>query len=414
MGPQGTTHRAKRMLAAAFAIALIAAGCASSAKSGPGGGQSITVGVLADITGPGATISGTFLPGVKAGIGAIAAPAGYNIKYVVVDTGTTPGGVLSGAQQLVEQDHVFAVLPSSLLLFAGASYLSSHNIPVIGPAIDGEEWITSPNMLSILGYQDYRNVYSMIGDFFKSRGVTSLASIGYSIEPSSKEVSEANAVSAEVAGVKTGYLNVNFPLGSTNVDPIVLAMKSAGVDGLSTGIITNSAFALVRGLQEQGVKVKANLLPTGYGGDLVGGGPGAERDAQGSYFLTGAEPAEMHTAATEKFQNALRTYAGVTGDPTLEEYNGYLAVGALVAGLKAAGAHPTQASLINTMLGLSYDGQGLWSGHKLSFAMNRRGGAISSVDNCIWITQYLGSTFHLVPGFDPICGHQVPGKRVPS
>ena len=40
----------------------------------------------------------------------------------------------------------------------------------------------------------------------------------------------------------------------------------------------------------------------------------------------GYEPVEMHTAATEKLQNALSTYAGVTGDPTEAEYHGYLSV----------------------------------------------------------------------------------------
>jgi hypothetical protein len=53
---------------------------------------------------------------------------------------------------------------------------------------------------------------------------------------------------------------------------------------------------------------------------------------------------EMHTTATEQFQNALRTCAGVTRDPTSGEYVGYLTIDALVAGHKAAGPHPTQSS----------------------------------------------------------------------
>ena len=51
---------------------------------------------------------------------------------------------------------------------------------------------------------------------------------------------------------------------------------------------------------------------------------------------------EMHTTATENFQSALSTYAGVTGDPSFSEYYGYLSVDALVQGLKVV--EPTRPS----------------------------------------------------------------------
>jgi branched-chain amino acid transport system substrate-binding protein len=424
----------RRLLVVASIVLMVAAACSSSSKStgtspaggttagssvggttagsSSGGGKSITVGVLADLTGPGANISNTFPQGVKAGIG-LAAKDGYNIKYVTADTGTTPAGVLAAAQKLVLEDHVYAVISSSVLLFSGAKFLADHGIPVFGAGVDGTEWISTPNMFSIIGYQDYTKVYTMFGDFLKSKGVTSLGSVGYGIEPSSKENAEENAASAQHAGIKVGYLNTAFPLGGTNVGPLVLAMKAAGIDGLATSIVTNSSFAIVEGLKQQGVTLKVNLLPTGYGGDLIGGGPGAERSAQGSYFLTGAQPVELHTAATEQFQKALQTYAGVTGDPTFSEYNGYLAIAAMEAGLKAGGTNQTQAQLINNMLNLKgFEGRGLWGGHKLSFAMADRG-TISSVDNCIWFEHYVGSVFIPVPGFSPICGSVIPGETVP-
>jgi len=31
---------------------------------------------------------------------------------------------------------------------------------------------------------------------------------------------------------------------------------------------------------------------------------------------------------------------------------------------------------------------------------------------CAWITQFVGDSFHLVQGADPICGDTVPGKKV--
>jgi branched-chain amino acid transport system substrate-binding protein len=170
--------------------------------------------------------------------------------------------------------------------------------------------------------------------------------------------------------------------------------------------------AIVQGIRQEGLNLKGALMATGYGGDLVQGGPGASSAAQGVYFSTSQEPVEMDTSAIQQFQNALSTYAGVTGDPTFAEYQGYLAVDAFVEGLKAAGSNPTQASLIDALLGITnYNGAGLYGTHSVSFALPGRGDT-SGADNCFWVTQYQGSTFHLVAGADPICGALVPGKKV--
>jgi branched-chain amino acid transport system substrate-binding protein len=409
------------------AVGLIAAaGCSSSSKSGStsptsggsssptsgggsGGGKTYTVGVLTDLTGPGATNSFTIPKGVQAGIGR-AAREGYNIKYVVADTGTSPTGVLTGAQKLVREDHVFAVIANSALTFAAAPYLKSQGIPVIGAAVDQDEWVRNSNMFSIIGTQDYSKVYSMFGQFFQAVGVTNLASLGYSISPSSAKSAKGAALSVEQYGIKVGYLNAEFPFGGTNTGPAVLAMKSAGINGFSGAVQTNTVFAIINGLRDAGVTNVKSLMATGYGGDLVQGGPGAVQSAQGVYFLTSFEPVEMKTDATKQIQSDLQHYAGVpTGVPTFAEYQGYVSIDLFVQGLKAAGANPTQASLINALLGMTaYNGAGLWGTHTLSFAMADRGQA-SGIQNCWWITQFQGETFHLVSGMTPLCGKVLPG-----
>jgi branched-chain amino acid transport system substrate-binding protein len=80
-------------------------------------------------------------------------------------------------------------------------------------------------------------------------------------------------------------------------------------------------------------------------------------------------------------------------------------VAAFVQGLEAAGAHPTQASFINAMLGINdFTGEGLYASHDLTFALAGRGQA-AGVDNCDYVSEYSGTTFRLVPGMGPICGH---------
>jgi branched-chain amino acid transport system substrate-binding protein len=383
----------------------------SSGASGSAASKTYTLGVLTDLTGAGSSAAKSTPLGVQAGVG-LANSEGYHLKYVVADTGSTPSGALTAAERLVDEDHVFAVIAVSGLTFGAAPFLAAHHIPVIGSASDASEWLTLPNMFSIIGYENYNNVYSTFGDFFKLEGATNIASLGYSISPSSSESAKGTALSAQAAGLKVGYLNAEFPFGGTDTGPVALAMKSAGVDGFTGAIELNTFLALNTDLRQEGVTLKVPLTATGYGGDLIQGGPGASANAQGVYFLSSYEPVEMQTPATQKFQSALQKYAGVTGDPTSNEYWGYVSIDAFVTGLNAAGNNPTQQQFITAMLGINnYTAAGLWGTHSISFAVASRGQALNA-DNCIWVAQYSGTTFHLVSGAEPICGAIVPGMHV--
>src|SRR5258708_11961527 len=101
----------------------------------------------------------------------------------------------------------------------------------------------------------------------KSQGATKCASLGYAGSPSSALAAVGFNKSCEMVGLKSGYLNTQFPFGSTNVGPIALAMKAAGVDGLFLPTHPSTSFALIVALHLLGVKLKASLLPTGYGAD---------------------------------------------------------------------------------------------------------------------------------------------------
>jgi branched-chain amino acid transport system substrate-binding protein len=255
-------------------------------------------------------------------------------------------------------------------------------------------------------------VETTTGLVLKTLGAKNFASLGYGIAPSASAGAKAAAVSAQLAGIKVGYLNANFPLG-TNVGPAVLAMKSAGVDSFEGALAQNTSFAIIAGLRAEGIQLKAPILTVGYGGDLLQAGSDTEQQAQGAYFIRTYEPIEMHTPATVELVNAMQTYAHVPPpEITDTEYISYLAVNALVTGLRAAGSNPTQQQVINAMLGVrSWNAAGLYGAHLQGFAMDQRGGG-SGADNCLWVVQWLGSTFHLVPGADPVCGNVVPGKTV--
>ncbi|ADP83990.1 ABC transporter substrate-binding protein [Pseudofrankia inefficax] len=401
--------------AATAAAMLLAAGCGSSKSGGtPGGGdqaakQTITVGVLADLTGAAASGNKTVVDGVKAGT-VYASRNGYTIKYIVADTATNPTTALAAAQKLVTQDHVFAVIGQSALFFAAAPYLTAHNVPVVGISEDGPEWATSKNMFSVIGALQNTKVAETTGKQLKLLGVTNFATLGYSVSPSSSEAASSNAVSAETAGIKVGYLNAKFPFGSTDVTTEVLAMKKAGINGFMATVDPNTAFALIQGLRTQGVNLKAALLPTGYGGDLFQAGPGALQEAQGVYFTLGFEPVEMQTAATKQFVSDL-TSAGIKTEPTFASYIGYTSIGLLVQALQTAGKSATPASVLTALSGIhKFTAMGLFGTHSLD--INDRENIVQGADNCSWLVRLEGSAFKLVDGGEPICGAVIPGKTV--
>jgi ABC-type branched-subunit amino acid transport system substrate-binding protein len=403
-----TRRTIARLAIVAGAAAVIAAGCSSSTHSSTGSAShTVKIGVLTDATGLAASSNFTFVNGIKAG-SVLAARSGYKIEYVLADTQSMPAGAFAAAKKLVEQDHVFAIVAQSALLFAAANYLTKTNIPIIGAAEDGPEWFTAKNMFGVYGTPHEEVVSTTFGQFMKEHGATTIGALGYSISPSSSESAKGAAKSAQAVGLKVGYLNASFPFGSTNVAPEALAMKNAHVDGFYASVDPNTGFSLVTALRQAGQDQKAVLLPTGYGGDLLQAGPGALQEAQNVYFTLTYEPVEMHTAATQQFQTDLKA-VGVTGDPTYAEYNGYLSVGMLVRGLQSAGAHATEVSVLQALSGIhNWDAYGLVGSHPLD--INNR--TASGETNCIWVAKLSGSVFQLVPGADPICGTLVPGVTV--
>jgi branched-chain amino acid transport system substrate-binding protein len=382
---------------------------AAAASPNKCGSHVYTLGLLTDLTGPAASGNKTSPTGIKAGE-YLAHKAGCKIKYVVGDTATSATGALASAQKLVEQDHADAVVAVSSLALTATDWLTQHGVPVIGVAEDGPEWVTAKNMFSVFGPLNATQVTTTFGKFFKMEGATNLASLGYSVSPLSSEETEGIANSAKKAGLKVGYENASFPFGSTNVQPVALAMKNAHVDSFTAETDPNTAFALLSALRQEGAHIKVALQATGYGGDLSQAGPGALTAAQGVYFLSPFEPLEMHNAATAQFKKAL-TSAGVTGDPTYAEYAGYTSVALFLDALKNAPANPTSAQLISALGKVkNFNAAGLLGSH--GFNLSQRSGFVTGPSNCFFVTHYSSGKFALVHGADPVCGTIIKGETV--
>ncbi|WP_255826082.1 ABC transporter substrate-binding protein [Amycolatopsis sp. GM8] len=394
-------HLIRACVASAAAIALAAtAACGASAGTGATeNSATIKVGVVADITGPGSAAFKSADTGVRAYFNRINAAGGVNgkkLEVVVADTTSTPSGALAATQQLWQNDHVFAIFPSSAVFDGVVSYTKKNNIPVIAALVVGTVWsdrqYTNVFLANGVSNPDYVNLAE--GVYMKSQGATNCGAISFN---STNGTSAATnfAASCRDAGLNVGYLNTQLPPGSTDVGPVALAMKNAHVDAAELVISPESAFALIAALRQQGVNMKSVMLTTGYGGDLLAS-PASVQAAQGLDFRTTGAPAEADSAAVKQRTADMAT-VGVTGPPRFAEGNGYLMASALVAGLKAAGPNPTQDSFMKAMSGIKdFDADGLLAPMKVNFR------DYTPATSCVWVSRLAGNAFHPMPG-TPTC-----------
>src|SRR5207244_8376553 len=106
--------------------------------------------------------------------------------------------------------------------------------------------------------------------WMKKQGAKTGAAVGYGGSPSSSESAKATVnAGAKAAGLKSGYVTTTLPFGVTDVGPVVLGIKNSGSDGLYLPLDSDTNFAIVTALQQNNVKMRSNVLATGYSQDLL-------------------------------------------------------------------------------------------------------------------------------------------------
>jgi branched-chain amino acid transport system substrate-binding protein len=185
----------------------------------------------------------------------------------------------------------------------------------------------------------------------------------------------------------------------------VLGIKNAGADAVYLPMAAATNVAVVQGLQQNGVDMKASLLATGYGQDFLDS-PAAQAIPSSAYFLTAYNPVEVPTAATKKFQSDLKKYAKFTGGPDFGVYNGYILADLIIKGCEDAGKDLTRQGIVDGVHAVGeYDQAGLGC-QPVDVSLEGRGHA--SKTSCGWFMQVKDGKF--VPF--PRSGKPIQGKLV--
>lgn len=249
------TRYGLRALLACLTVGLSLAACSNSKVGASAGGRgapgvtatSISVGSIANITGP---LSSDFAPlvnGVEAYFSMVNAEGGVagrklHLAYQTDDEGSSTVD-LTDAEKLVEEDHVFAVVGVGTPFFGGASYLARQGVPVFGYMVSSD-WSDGPTLFGVnSSYLSFSS--AAMGDAYvaKELHATSVGVIAYGVAQSAAACQAAVTGMRDV-GINVSFTDLNFPFGS---DPTadVLQMKGHHVDLLLTcmDITGNVAFA---------------------------------------------------------------------------------------------------------------------------------------------------------------------------
>jgi branched-chain amino acid transport system substrate-binding protein len=155
---------------AAVAAALVVAGCGSSGSSTSAGasastelaaasapkadvsGTAIPVGTICSCSGPLAQVIGKSLDVAQAWASYTNAHGGINghpVKLYTIDDGQDPAKALEGVKELIQQDHVIAIVGQmSLADTAWASYAKASGVPVVGGQPVDTPYLTNPDFFA--------------------------------------------------------------------------------------------------------------------------------------------------------------------------------------------------------------------------------------------------------------------------
>jgi branched-chain amino acid transport system substrate-binding protein len=287
---------------------------------------------------------------------------GRKIEAIVLDD-KSGGGNLTAAKDLVENRDVFMVVNNSSFGFLSYRYLLDAGVPVIGGGYDGTYYGQKGNesIFSASGNAAPINglTYDYVSRVMKQKGATKVAALAYGASASSSENAKTvQEYAVPKQGMKAVYTNTTVDFGTSDVGPLVLGIKNSGADATYLPMVASTNIAVVQQLQQNGVDVKANILATGYGQDLLDS-PAAQTLDDNTLLWQGYVPVENKTKATKQYQSDLKK-VGIDGVPDYGDYLGYITADMAVTGLEQAGKEPTRQSFVDNLHELgTYDGAGL-------------------------------------------------------
>jgi branched-chain amino acid transport system substrate-binding protein len=308
----GAHRYGRRVTNAAVAgtLALVLAvfglpGVSGAAKSTVAKGTPIKLGAIMDVTGGAAdplsiTISNDWAKWTNAHGGI----DGHPVKLTVLDDASTPATALSDAKQLVQQDHVIALIGSSTAVGGSslADYLDQVHVPEIGGNFGSE--LTGPDIFPVGVSQGALDV--AIQTTVKESGASSMGDFYCTESPNCATLVTQHQISTAALGIKDV---LEAPISSSSPDYTAqcLALLNSGAQALEIASFESVAARLIPTCTQQGftgsIVLSASTLSPAW-------------DTQSTFntlplYLVNAvwNPADQKTAAQKAYTQAVRKYS---------------------------------------------------------------------------------------------------------
>jgi branched-chain amino acid transport system substrate-binding protein len=405
-----------RSLVIATVLALVGSvvlvGGAGAQTADPGvTNDSVKLGFISAETGAAASTGNGAGEACKARIDRANAAGGVHgreIELIAVDDQSSPAN-LDKAKDLVENRKVFALVNDSALAFFAYRYLVDAGLPVIGGGFDGSYYADPGNENIISGLGRTVPIPGLTSDtaqrMMKKLGAKKMAAIGYGISESSSENAKANyTYAAPAQGLEGVYLNTSVDFGSTDVGPVVLGIKNSGADSVYMPLNSSTNLAIVQGLQQNGAQMKANIMATGYGQELLDS-PVASILTPNDVFQTGFRPVELGGKGVKQFLKDRKKFTSLTGVPDWGEYTGYVTCDIFVTGLELAGKNLTRQGFVDAVRSQdAYDVAGLTC-EPYDFTRENYGKV--NATNCQWYVIVEDGKFKVLNNGKPMVGKLV-------
>ncbi len=361
----------------------------------------IKIAAISTLSGILAADFGSLVPGIRAYFAMVDSHRGVDGRKIVLAYDLDDEGLSSqfqtDARTAIEQDHAFAVVVSSY--WFTPSYFVATCTPTYGDNVDGN-WSGAPNLYaaggSVLTLKTIVPAVAYLIDRTRSKSVAILA---YNVSTSS-DLCRTTGELLRAAGYRVSFTDLRLPPIDANLTPDVQRIQRAGADFVVSCMTVTGNVALARDIQQYGLRVH-QLWFDGADASVVKKYKGL---LQGVYFDVQSVPetaARLYPGSypgLQTYLKAMRRYSPGYVDNALSLV-GWESAALLVAGIRAARSHLTQAAVVSA------------TNHLTDFTA---GGLQQPVD---WKTaHFLGTkesctAFEKVKGVDvvPVLGH---GKQV--
>lgn len=361
--PRGRWWGRGGAVAVTASMVVMLAACSNASSAPPSGGAQapgvtsteIKVGALATITGPLSSGFGDIVHGVEAYFDMVNAQGGVDGRKLVLadvaNDGGSPTNDTTEARDLVEQDHVFAIVGVGTPFFTASTYLASTGTPTFGYVVSSN-WQGPPNLFGTYGsVLAFNTGGSAIEWAAHQLGVHTAAVVAYNGIAQSDDACRDDAQGLERAGISVPVQDYTFDLGG-NPDADVFRMAADHVGLLVTCMEGPDNLSFAKAMKQYGLSSAYSIWLNGYSRTLAAQDATAMQrvifSVQHVPFEAGeAYPSQYPGMAT--YLKEMKKYqpAWVYDDVS---FQGWVNAAQFVAGLRAVGNKPlTQKALVDAI-----------------------------------------------------------------